>query len=354
MNDVYDIAVIGLGPAGSTFCRLVSDKYTIAAIDPKNNTPNSFMKPCGGLLSSDAQKAFACFDMTFPKEIIVDPQIFTVKTIDVKTGLIRNYQRFYINFDRHKFDMWLKSLIPENVNVFDESCMSIEKEFDCYKVSYRNNQGEIHSIKAKYLIGADGAKSIVRNTFFPEYKFRKYVAIQQWFEECHPNPFYSCIFDAETSDCCSWSVSKDNSFIFGGAFKQKDCRKMFELQKDRLKRYGFKFGTPIKTEACLVMRPKSISNFCSGRNDIFLLGEAAGLVSPSSLEGISSAIISAKKLSDVFNSGATDKNKLYRLKIMPQILKLFFKLFKCHFMYNPFLRMLVMKSGLNSIKVIEK
>lgn len=49
-------------------------------------------------------------------------------------------------------------------------------------------------------------------------KIRTYMSIQQWFSETHDNPFYSCIFDSENTDCCSWSISKDNKFIFGGAF----------------------------------------------------------------------------------------------------------------------------------------
>ena len=41
-------------------------------------------KPCGGLISGDAQKALASFDMTLPKDVLVDPQIFAVKTIDLR------------------------------------------------------------------------------------------------------------------------------------------------------------------------------------------------------------------------------------------------------------------------------
>lgn len=81
----FDIAVIGAGPAGCTFARLVGSKYKVAVIDPKTDKEDSFKKPCGGLLSEDAQKTLARFDLTLPKSVLVDPQIFAVRTIDLKS-----------------------------------------------------------------------------------------------------------------------------------------------------------------------------------------------------------------------------------------------------------------------------
>ena len=113
----YDVAIIGLGPAGATLARLLSKEYKVIAVDKKIFGDDGFKKPCGGLLSSDAQKALAKFDMTLPKDVMVDPQIFAVKTVDLKNNLTRHYQRFYINLDRHKFDLWLESIIPERVEI---------------------------------------------------------------------------------------------------------------------------------------------------------------------------------------------------------------------------------------------
>ncbi len=84
MTPMYDVAIIGLGPAGSTLARLLETRYRVIAIDKKSAGENGFQKPCGGLISGDAQKALASFDLTLPKDILVDPQIFAVKTIDLK------------------------------------------------------------------------------------------------------------------------------------------------------------------------------------------------------------------------------------------------------------------------------
>lgn len=350
----FDIAIIGGGPAGATLARLLDEKFRVVLIDGKTDNENSFRKCCGGLLSPDAQKAFAEFDLTLPKDLLVDPQIFSVRTIDLQARKERHYQRFYMNLDRHKFDLWLESLVPENVERFYGRCKKIERLDNLYSLICTGNDGVEKSFTAKKIVGADGANSIVRKYLYPEKKIRRYTAIQQWFREENAKPFYSCIFDPATSDCCSWSISKDNVFIYGGAFEPKDCRMMFEIQKQRLSDYGFKFGEILKTEACVILRPKSPFDICTGKNNAFLIGEAAGLISPSSLEGISFAVNSARILAEVLNSDNSSADKVYEMKIVPMRIKIFAKVLKCPFMYVPALRKIVMKSGLNTIKITKR
>ncbi len=126
-----------------------------------------FMKPCGGLLAPDAQKALARFELNLPKDILVDPQIFSVRTIDLDTGDSCNYQRLYLNLDRHSFDLWLKSLIPENIEVHNNSqCRQIKRNGDYFEIKYLED-GVVKEAKAKYVIAADGAASMVRRSFYP-------------------------------------------------------------------------------------------------------------------------------------------------------------------------------------------
>ena len=84
---MFDIAIIGLGPAGATLARLLAPRFRVAAFDRKGRDGQGFQKPCGGLLAPDAQKALARFGLTLPKTLLVDPQIFSVRTIDLGNGM---------------------------------------------------------------------------------------------------------------------------------------------------------------------------------------------------------------------------------------------------------------------------
>lgn len=343
-----DAAIVGLGPAGAILTRLLPKDLSVAAFDRKGS---GWQKPCGGLLAPDAQKILATLGLTLPHGLLVDPQIFSVRTIDLETGLQRHYQRFYLNLDRARLDAWLRSLVPEHTEVHDDCCVTaVTPEDGGWRVDFREN-GKLQSLWARYLIGADGAASIVRRTVFPKTHIRSYVAIQQWFTDKNPKPFYSCVFDPKATDCYSWSISKDSYFIFGGAYPPNHCRDRFEDQKRRLSELGIVFGEPLKTEACLVLRPAHMSQLCTGTDNVFLIGEAGGFISPSSLEGVSWALESAIMLRDALISD--DPRRSYDRACRALRRKIGVKLLKCPFMYDPSLRKLVMKSGLQSIEVNE-
>lgn len=336
----YDMIIVGGGPAGATLARLAPRSWRILLLAGTGRD-----KPCGGLLAPDAQKALARFDLTLPKRILVDPQIFAVRTIDLAAQRQRYYQRMYINVDRAKFDRWLLEMAPENVTVLPVRCATVARQGEGFAAVWAGGQAA-----GARLVGADGASSLVRAALFGPAKTRRYTAIQQWFPLQAVDPFYSCVFDSVTSPCCSWSICKDDHFIFGGAFPQKNCRAAFEAQKERLEDYlGLSLGTPERTEACQVLRPSRPASFCMGGGGAYLVGEAAGLISPSSLEGISSAMNSARALAE----SLLDRRPLaaYRRRTAALRARLLAKNLKCPFMYEPHLRRLVLWSGLTSIAV---
>ena len=65
---IYDIAIIGAGPAGANLARLIdSARYRVLLIDASDIRP----KVCAGLLSPDAQKLLAHARITLPPSVFV-------------------------------------------------------------------------------------------------------------------------------------------------------------------------------------------------------------------------------------------------------------------------------------------
>lgn len=347
-SKIYDVVIVGAGPAGSFFARELAmnkPEFKIALINgqSKENT-----KPCGGLLSPSAQKLFAKYNLTLPNSVLADPQIFSVETIDLNTKCVRHYQRHYLNMDRYLLDMYLLSLVPQNVDVICDRCISIEKDNNLYKLKLKNTD-----LCGLSIVGADGASSIVKNSFFKKKAYR-YTSIQGIYRCNNPHlPHYSCIFDRKTSDSCSWTIRKNGYYIFGGAFKTKGCREAYEKQKANLENFlGYSLGKPERIEACMLTSPKKLSDFFVGKKEIYLIGEAGGFISASSFEGISNAIQSGRLLAEAYSEGKNHKEilKLYKRKTRKLKLKLFLKIQKRKILCSPFLRFLIMKSGIKSVK----
>jgi len=75
------------------------------------------------------------------------------------------------------------------------------------------------------------------------------------------------------------------------------------------------------------------------------------MISPTSLEGISYAMKSANILADILNRGTNNVGTKYFIKTLGIRFKLLIKKYiKMPFMYNRYLRKIIMKSNLNAIK----
>lgn len=353
---MYDVVIVGAGPAGSNLARLIGNNYKVLIIDKRDLESqvslNQTSKCCGGLLAPDAQKMIARLGLSLPKDILVNPQIFAVRTIDLANQLERLYQRYYFNMDRDKFDRWLVSLIPENVErKFNSFFRQYEKITDGYQVHFLQN-GTEHSVKTRVIIGADGAYSKVRmfldkNINIPD----KYIAIQECFSCTENMPYYTAIFDEEISNFYSWIIPKENYILLGSALKPRDNPKeKFDLLKSKLKDMGFCFDNSLKTEGAFINRPKKLSHFYIGQENIALIGEAAGAISPSSAEGISYALKTSLYLAQSLNKGIDGFLNRYERRTKDIKINLLGKNLKSPAMYYPPLREFAMKSGFQSIK----
>lgn len=347
----YDVIVVGAGVAGCIFALTCPSELDVLVIDKKrpDGSPDGFEKPCGGLLSDDAQKSLAKLGLTLPLSVLVNPQIFAVKTMDANSRLTRVYQRFYINIHRHRFDCWLASLIKDKVTLVDDAMVTdlLHKENHSVVTYKRDNQ--TFSVSCSTLVGSDGAASQVRKSITKQ-PIRQYLAIQEHAKASAIKAQLSCFFDSTITDCYGWASVKDNSLIYGVALPLKESHLRFDRFKEIIHSFGIPLTEVIKREACLVNSPSSPTQIVEGKGNVVLIGEAAGFVSPSSLEGISYAIDSAVCASKSF------VNREFSLKRYKQLtfnlkLKITQKILKSVVLYTPWIRKLVLLSKIKAIKL---
>ncbi|MCX7772870.1 MAG: FAD-binding protein [Clostridia bacterium] len=352
----YDIAIVGAGPAGATLARLLNPNYKVLLLDKRDlvegeNEKRS--KCCGGLLAPDAQHMLGKMGLAVPTSILVDPQLFLVRTIDFDNLTEQFYQRFYFNMDRKRFDEWLVSLVPESVDMA-MGCRftSLSEAKEGYEIAFLHDN-KIYTEKVKLIVGADGAWSNVRKQLFPQsFNMRKYISIQEWFETDETIPYYGAIFDSDVTDFYSWTISKDGLLIIGSALDpNKEANEKFELLKSNLREYGFRFGKRVKREGAYLLRPRK-GDTLTGNDHCAFIGEAGGFISPSSAEGLSYAMKSAYALAMSLNDGLDGFQKRYRKRVSSLKTNIMLKRMKSPAMYNRTLRNVAMKSGLMSSKVL--
>lgn len=356
---MYDLIIVGAGPAGATLARLLGKDNKILLLDRRKldksselGTKSGCEKCCGGLIAPDAQRMLARMSLGVPREVLVGPQLFTVRTIDVQNKLERYYQRNYINIDREKFDSWVVSLVPARVDrCWGASFKSYEQRLEGIRVNY-TWEGREYQAESRFLIGADGAASSVRRRLKPTLYTRKYISIQEWFKVKNSTAYYSAIFDREITDFYSWTIPKEEFLLVGAALiPDENAPRKFELLKQKLEYYGFDLRAKVKRSGALILRPENRGQIYLGQGNVALLGEAAGWISPTSAEGLSYAFRSALAFANSFQTNQANIINEYSKNTKKIKLNILLKNLKAPFMYQTGLRHLALRSGLLSIDI---
>ncbi len=353
----YELIIIGGGPAGSTLASLVGNKFKTLIIDRRDltsKTENKQIKSCGGLLAPAAQKALASLGVNLDLKVLTQPQSYSVEVIDFDTGINISYPKHYLNINREEFD---RLLFKRTESISDFCCgifKSAKKTDNGYEVNISIN-GEVKTITTKILIGADGANSKIRTTFFKDEPFpKKYTSIQEWFEFDSLQNTYAAFFDKEITDFYSWVIPKENYLIFGSAIPSAggNISNLHNLQKQKLSNYGFDFSKSCRREGAAIFRPLKLSQICAGKEtikNIALIGEAAGFINPSSAEGISYALLSGKALANALNNNPDDFLNEYNKNCISLKKSIFVKNIKNKLMYNQFARKIIFKSKFGTV-----
>lgn len=320
----YDIVVVGGGASGCSFLyHLNGQIYSVLLVDYRSFPRR---KACSGILVNQGKEFLQ--SMPKPKGIFAKPKNLDFIYEDWDSNLQKKVKKGFINTYRYKLDNWLFDLLKTKDAQFLENTKLVDFSFTKDKkfiILFLESNGEIRTILTRYLVGCDGAMSAVRKKMSNR-QIPMYVAIQETIpgfkiKEAH------FIFDKEVTDFYSWLIPKDNAVEIGSAVSPFKAKEKFDLFKQKVFEKTGITGKGV-LESAIVLRPSSVSDFFLGKNNVFLCGEAAALITPSAAEGISNALRSGKFCAEAFNENPKNPFPLYAKKTSVIIKRLSEKLEK--------------------------
>ena len=295
------IAVIGAGPAGCAFCSEINtDKYKVYLLDKK---PHPKGRDKEGILAERAIDFIQNFSV--PEFIFAHPKDIHIGYIDLQTGARNLQDTIFLNINRFKFDNWLIDEVKENVQFFPQTeFLGYSEDQDKITVKIRS-QSQERELDVSYVIGADGPLSNVRKSFAPPVK--TYKAIQKRVRAKQMPKYAYFFYHSEITDYCSWIIPKEDHLIIGSALDSRlddsQTAERFALLELRIvNTLNLQISECFESCQYILSKPQSREDFVFGQNNkILLIGEAAGLVSASSGEGIGPAFYSGQQAARALN-----------------------------------------------------
>jgi geranylgeranyl reductase len=286
-----DVVVVGGGPAGATAAHeLALAGHDVVLLDRAGR-----IKPCGGAVPPQLLE-----DFDVPHELLVNlvdtARILSPRGrhVDIPVG-----DGFVGMVDREVFDEWLRVRAAKaGARRITGAFQTLDRDPDgVARIRYRaggSRSGPVESLRARMVVGADGALSGVARQALPEAAAKaQYVFAYHEVIESPADAFDPSMFGAERCDVYyEGTLSPD---FYAWIFPHGDttsvgtgsARRGFSLRgavSDLRQRTGLDQMVTIREEgAPIPMKP--LPRWDNGK-DVILAGDAAGVVAPSSGEGI--------------------------------------------------------------------
>jgi len=340
ISDSYDVIIVGAGPAGCMAAKFLNPDLSVLLID-KNTFPRE--KTCGGLLSDESLAFFRSHSITPPDKIFRTPVPADFVVMDWNTNKEYHFDPNFANMSRQAFDDWLLSLVPAHVQMEQKTKLAgITNERGAIEVLLQQ-QGRLIKVKTQCLIGADGAMSKTRRLAFNSVTpARAYVTVQEWIVPNKKINYFAGIYDNTQTPYFCWLIPKEEMLIVGGGFTMGESplpklEKFKSILKERLSIYG----DTVKRERDIIISPQSMRDVYIGHGRILLAGEAAGLISSSTGEGISFAMNSGFYCAEAINTDIKQAFSHYSRLVKPLLSAMRRKIIKARLLSRPFGRRLL-------------
>ena len=292
---IYDAVVIGGGPSGSTAATdLALAGHSVLLIERGGR-----IKPCGGAVPP---RLLADFDI--PQSLLVAKARSarmiapSGRAVDMPVGEIG-----YVGMvDRDEFDEWLRERARESgAERLTATFEKIERDDEAHPiVTFRRTRGgPIESVRARVVIGADGARSAVAKQCLPGaervpcvFAYHEIIKSPEENTEAFDGSRCDVFYQGRLSpDFYAWVFphGETASIGVGSANKGFSLRGAIATMRDDL---GLDRCETVRREGAPIPL-KPLKRWDNGA-DVIVAGDAAGIVAPASGEGIYYAMVGGR------------------------------------------------------------
>lgn len=315
----YDVVVVGGGPSGATAAHdLACAGYKVMLLDKAGR-----IKPCGGAVPPRLLK-----DFDIPQSMLVahakSARIIAPSNKKVMMPVGDGYVGMV---DRDSFDEWLRNRAAEvGATRVTGKCELVDDSDTVVKLSYRaDRNGELQTVTTRSVIGADGARSSVAAQCLKDaervkcvYAYHEIVEVPDNHTEDYDPTRCDVYYQGHLSpDFYAWIFphGKTASIGLGSADKGFPLRETTRLMREQT---GLSHWKTLRREGAPIPL-KPLKRWDNGKN-VVVAGDAAGVVAPSSGEGIYYAMtagrMSADAVSAFLKSGNPSALRLARKSFM--------------------------------------
>ncbi len=307
----YDVVITGSGPSGAAAAKgLVNEGLSVLVLE-KKRLPR--YKICSGIIFKKSQDITEKYFGEIPESAYVTPEY--LKGVRFWSD-DENYKDYPFNKDgigapniwRSEYDYWL----VKNSGAEIKDCCTLTdfNETDDYLLlkAHDNLKDTVVEIKCRYLISAEGGKSVIRAKLCPEFEkgLKWFTAYQNYYEgNSNLDPdFYHGFLGPQYGEVYAWFSVKDGLQVFGtAAAKGKKIRPYLVKYTELLeKKFGLKCGKMVRKSGCIGNNMCPEGKFYLGKDNVLLVGEAAGFLNAFG-EGISCALTSGLFAAEAISKG---------------------------------------------------
>ncbi|WP_292999721.1 geranylgeranyl diphosphate reductase [Nevskia sp.] len=322
--ETWDVVVVGGGPSGATAANeLAKLGHKVLLLDRDGRT-----KPCGGAIPPRAIR-----DYQIPDDMLVakitSARMVSPSDRNVDIPIDNGYVGMV---DREAFDEWLRVRAATNgaerrIGTFEELTRDADgTALIHYRPGHAAKGGVTLSLRARSVIGADGAKSLVaRQTVRGADRMKFVFAYHEIVRAPKAQPTLD--YDARRCDVIyrgalspdfySWIFPHGDTVSIGTGSAHKGFSMRTSIGELRAKTGLDGCETLRREGAPIPMKP--LKRWDNGR-DVVLAGDAAGVVAPASGEGIYYAMLggelAAQAVHQLLITGDVRSLKLARKRFM--------------------------------------